>query len=200
MSRVAESLLSAYEHFPNRKLLTRRECDFLRDNGLLEGRYELINGEIISKMSQKPPHAYALQAVIAWLTSLFSISHLRCQLPILVAQHENDTNEPEPDVAVTLLPFEEYPQHHPGPDELLLVAEVSDSTLRFDRVAKAALYARAGIVEYWIVDIAGRQLFVHRQPAADGYGEVVAYGVDEAVATLARPSDAVRVADLLPPQ
>ena len=80
-----------------------------------------------------------------------------------------------------------------------LVVEVSDTTLRFDRTTKAALYARAGIREYWIVDITGRQVLVHRQPAAEGYAEIAAYTADESVAPLALPDEAVRVADLLPP-
>ena len=64
------------------------------------------------------------------------------------------------------------PARHPGPADLHIVVEVADSTLRSDRVAKAALYARAGIGEYWIVDIVGRQLFVHRQPLPNGYADI----------------------------
>ena len=74
-----------------------------------------------------------------------------------------------------------------------------DTSLRTDRAAKAALYARAGIVEYWLLDIVNRQMLVHRVPGSAGYGEVVVYGEDETAATLARPDTLVRVADLLPP-
>jgi Uma2 family endonuclease len=80
------------------------------------------------------------------------------------------------------------------------VAEVSDTTLRFDRTTKATLYARAGIREYWMLDLAGRSLYVHRNPGADAYAEIVQYGPGEEVAPLARPESSVRVADLFPPE
>jgi Uma2 family endonuclease len=188
-----------YEATPNRKRWTRRECDFLRDNGLLTGRYELIDGEVFVKMGQKPPHSIAVVLIRNWLIAVFGAVFVLSQAPIDVAENDNDDNEPEPDAAVTAQPVTAYTEGHPGPADLLLVAEVSDTTLRFDRTTKAALYARAGICEYWVVDVVGRQVFVHRRPAAEGYADLVAYNADEEVATLARPDAPVRVADLLPP-
>lgn len=187
------------EPAPGRKRWTRKECDFLRDNNLLTGRYELVNGEIISKMGQNPPHAYVIRALLTWLTSVFGAQHVQIQSTIRVSDADGEHNEPEPDAAVTAQPYTAYIEQHPGPDDLLLVAEVSDTTLRFDRTTKAALYARAGIREYWIIDLAGRQVFVHRQPTPNGYTEITAYGADETLAPLARPDDSVRVAELLPP-
>ena len=108
-------------------------------------------------------------------------------------------NEPEPDAAVTTAPNTAYLDRHPGPVDLELVAEISDTTLRFDRTTKAALYALAGIREYWIVDIVGRQVYVHRQPGSTGYAEITAFGTDEQIATLARPDESVLVSELLPP-
>src|SRR5579871_5312658 len=70
---------------------------------------------------------------------------------------------------------------------------------RADSTVKATLYAHAGIREYWVVDVVGRQVFVHQKPTAAGYTEIRVYGSDEQVATLARPDSATRVADLLPP-
>ena len=61
-------------------------------------------------------------------------------------------------------PITAYVERHPDPSELLLVGEVSDTTLRFDRSNKAVLYARAGIADYWVVDLPGRQLITHRKP------------------------------------
>jgi Uma2 family endonuclease len=81
----------------------------------------------------------------------------------------------------------------------LLVVEVSDTTLRFDLRNKADLYARARIVEYWVADIAGRRLIVHRRPRVSGYAEILEYAETETVASLARPEGSVRVSDLLPP-
>ena len=73
--------------------------------------------------------------------------------------------------------------------------EVSDSSLAFDLTTKAALYARAGIPEYWVLDVAGRRLIVHRQPANGKYGSVVAYDNTESVAPLAAQHSEFKVAE-----
>jgi Uma2 family endonuclease len=78
-----------------------------------------------------------------------------------------------------------------------LLVEVSDSTVKFDLSTKAALYARAGIVEYWVVDLKGRSLIVHREPVAGVYKSVVGYSNEERVTPLAAPGQEIPVADLL---
>lgn len=184
---------------PNRKRWTRGECASLRDSGLLMGRYELIGGEIILKMGQKPAHAITILLVRNWLIAVFGDIFVLSQAPIDVAEADNDDNEPEPDVAVTAQPATLYTEGHPAPADLLLVVEVADTTLRFDRTTKAALYARASIREYWGVDVTGRQILVHRQPAAEGYADITVYGAEEKISTLARPEASISVSDLLPP-
>jgi Uma2 family endonuclease len=84
----------------------------------------------------------------------------------------------------------------PQPEELSLIVEVSDTTLRFDLRTKAAVYARAGIADYWVADMNGRRLIVHRQPVQGRYASVVFYDVDESVAPLAAPEHAVAVGSL----
>lgn len=187
------------ETAPNRIRWTRQQCEAIQDAGILTGRYELIDGEILSKMGQKPPHRVALVLLHTWLAAVFGSLFVQIQSTIDLSTVSPDYDEPEPDAAVTAQPVTAYTERHPAPADLLLVVEVSDTTLRFDRTTKAALYARAGIREYWVVDIFGRQVFVHRQPTSDGYGEVTAYGAEESAATLARPESPVRVSDLLPP-
>jgi Uma2 family endonuclease len=199
MPQVIEPLRGNPEPPPNRIRWTRAQCDAIREAGVLQGRYELIDGEIISKMGQKPPHASVIGFLVRWLARVFGLDYVRVQCTIDVGGADPDHNEPEPDVAVTRLPVDDYVDHHPGSADLLLVAEVSDTTLRFDRRTKAGLYASAGIQEYWILDLQGRQLLVHRQPAEGGYLEITAYGPAELVATLARPAASVRVEELLPP-
>lgn len=199
MPQIIEPTPYTQEPAPNRVRWTRAQCDAIYEAGVLNGRYELIDGEVISKMGQKPPHRQAVVLLYAWLTAIFGALFVQTQATIDVGNADPDHNEPEPDAAVTAKPTTAYSDRNPGPADLVLVAEVSDTTLRFDRTTKAALYARAGIREYWIVDIGGRQVFVHRQPTAEGYSEITAYGSEEKVATLARPNDAVRVTDLLPP-
>jgi len=198
MSQAVEPLEGAWEPMPNRVRWTRRQCEAIREAGILTGRYELVDGEILSKTGQKPPHAAVIGFLLRWLAGVFGAGFVRVQLTIEVGTADPDHNEPEPDVTVTRLPVDDYVARHPGPEDLLLVVEVSDTTLRLDRGTKASLYAHDGIQEYWVVDVNGRQLFVHRQPAAGGYGEITAYRADESVATLARPEALIRVGDLLP--
>jgi Uma2 family endonuclease len=92
-------------------------------------------------------------------------------------------------------PRKHFTRKRPQPDDLHLAIEVAESTLGFDLRTKAALYARAGIVEYWVLDIAGRRMIVHRDPQLGRYASVVAYGTDESVAPLAAPDSRLRVGD-----
>jgi Uma2 family endonuclease len=195
--RVSEHLTPP-EAAPNRIRWTRQQCEAIREAGILRGRYELVDGEIISKMGQNPPHSYAVRMVMGWLVRVFGVEFVLIQSTIDLAEFSPEYDEPEPDAAVTADPASAYARRHPGAADLLLLVEVSDSTVRFDRTTKAALYARAGIAEYWVLDIVGRQLFVHRQPAAEGYQDIIAYSAEENTATLARPEASVRVGDLLP--
>lgn len=187
-----------YEPVPNRIRWTRRQCDAMRDDGLLTGRYELIDGQLLSKRGQKPPQAYVIRALLTWLTSLFGAEFTQIQGTLDLSETSPDYDEPEPDAAVTTLPYTDFSERHPRPVDLLLLIEVSDTTLRFDLSTKADLYARAGIVEYWTIDIPGRRLIVHRHPSREGYLETLVYHAEEEVTSLARPDAPIRVAALLP--
>src|SRR5579862_3616878 len=159
MPRVAEAP-PLPEGTPGRIRWTRAQCEAIRDAGILVGRYELIDGEIISKMGQNPPHRMAVVLLHAWLALVFGLLFVQTQAAIDVGSVDPTHNDPEPDAAVTAAPNTAYANRHPGPADLLLVVEVSDSTVRFDRSAKALLYARARIREYWVLDLPGRQLYV----------------------------------------
>lgn len=114
---------------------------------------------------------------------------------IEVARLDRSSCAPEPDIVVTENDFRSYPRP-PRPQDVCLVVEVSDSTLRYDLRTKAALYARAGIVEYWVADSNGRKLIVHREPTEGQYASVVSYGVDASVMPLAAPGHTVLVGAL----
>ena len=199
MPQILETILNAPEPTPNRVWWTRTQCAAIQNVGVLNGRYELIEGEVISKMGQKPSHRLAVVLLNVWLTSVFGALFVQTQATIDVGDADPDHNEPEPDATVTVEPNTAYSDRHPGPGDIVLVAEISDTTLRFDRTKKAALYARAGILEYWIVNITGRQVVIHRQPTYEGYAEISAYGPDEMIATLTQPDHTVQISDLLPP-
>jgi Uma2 family endonuclease len=81
---------------------------------------------------------------------------------------------------------------------LHLVVEVADSTLNFDLTTKAALYARAGIAEYWVLDVSGRRLIVHRLPQSGKYTAILVYNEQEEVAPLAAPHATFKAADAFP--
>ena len=174
-----------------RKRWTRQECDSLREKGDLIGRYELIEGDIIDKMGQNPPHATVIGLLLNWLCPVFGAPYVRCQLSIRVASPDDRHNEPEPDYIVTREPTPHYSDAHPGPDDILLLVEVSDTTKRFDRVTKASLYARSGIIEYWVVDISSLRLIVYRNPDQGIYQSIVAYSSHESVSPLASPEASV---------
>ena len=187
------------ETFPNRIRWTVPECYSLADAGYLSGRYELIDGEILTKMGQKPPHRMTLMLIANWLVSLFGKLCVQEQEPISLPDPAGRYSEPEPDLAVTLQPTTAYAEQHPGPDDLLLLVEVADSSLEFNLTIKAPLYARAGVQEYWVADVQGRRLFVHRSPASDAYRSLMRLNVGEIVSLETRPEAAREVAAFFPP-
>lgn len=114
---------------------------------------------------------------------------VRSEDPIDVAPEDNPTSEPEPDLIVTYQSRRELRDANPKPEDLRLVVEVSDSTYEFDRTIKAALYARAGIREYWAVDVrnsSAPRLLVHLEPHETGYYRVFSCEHDQEVAVLQR--------------
>lgn len=171
---------------PPRKRWTREECAALEPTGLFEKkRLELIEGDLISKRGKKRPHVNAFTLVHLWLLEAFGKQLVNAEAPIDVHPSDIPLNEPEPGLIVLKRESATFVSGNPQPHDISLVVEISDTTLTFDLTTKAALYARAGIVEYWVLDVTGRRLFVHRNPASGKYGTVTVYGEHEAVAPLA---------------
>jgi Uma2 family endonuclease len=185
---------------PHRVRWTREEVEALQQSGFLnlDRRYEVIDGEII-EMSDNPPHRFCVRMLFRYLIRVFGMERTCCQSAIQTSKTDPARNNPIPDVSVTKEADAAYAARFPGPDDLILVGEVSDSTLAYDLRDKALLYARAGIPEYWVLDIAGRRLIVHRQPGQDGYADIRAYAEGEEAATLSRAKATVRVSELMPP-
>lgn len=179
---------------------TRAQVRALLESDILDRnhRYELIEG-VLYEMSENPLHANAVVALIAWLHAVFGSLFVRSQTAIELGDADSEHSSPLPDAFVTREAMQAYLSRFPGPEDLLLVVEASNSTLRFDLSRKAALYATAGIQEYWVMDINGRRLVAHRVPTPSGYAQVRVYAEGERVATLARPDRDVLVSELLPP-
>lgn len=105
-------------------------------------------------------------------------------------------DEPEPDLAVVPGGPRDHLDEHPS--AAALVVEVAESSLDYDRREKAGLYARAGFVEYWIVNLRDRCLEVHRQPSPAGYGEVTSLAADVTISPIEAPGARIAIASLLP--
>ena len=142
----------------------------MAETGILRpgDRVELIDGEIIDRAPIGSRHAAAVKRIAQALSlSLGDRAIVSVQDPIRLDPY----SEPQPDIAL-LRPREDfYAGAHPGPGDVLLLVEVADSTLRFDRDTKLPLYARHGIPEVWLVDIENAQFTIHRDPQAHGYGQ-----------------------------
>ncbi len=127
---------------------------------------ELIDGYLVQMSPIRPPHAFcAGQLYQAFLLQLGGAATVRSQQPITLPAQ---TSEPEPDLLLAAPPAQRYSTRHPGPEDILLLVEVADATLPSDRTTKLRLYARAGIPEYWIVNLVERTVEVHRQPHTTG--------------------------------
>ena len=175
---------------------TREAFEKLAEVGLVDpdARLELIDGEILQKMSpQSARHFAAVLKVEEALRALFGPGYVvRVQGPLALGPY----SEPEPDVAVVEGPPRRYRDEHPS--SAVLVVEVADASLAFDRTRKATLYARAGIPDYWIVNLLDGVLEVHRRPEGDTYRQHHAFTPRDRVRPLAQPEVELPVAELLP--
>jgi len=181
---------------------TRLEYDRLVEAEFFgpEDRIELLGGEMVVKEPQYSPHAAGIGLVQQVLSAAFGPGWtVRPQMPVAL----DEESEPEPDVCVVPGGPRDYRDAHP--ERPVLIVEVSLSRLRFDRERKGSLYARAGIADYWIVNISGRRLEVYREPIPDTaadfgwrYGRSVALGPEERITPRALPGVAITVGDLLP--
>jgi len=178
---------------------TRKEYERMGAQGILgpEERVELLDGEILVMSPHGTRHATVLRLLTKALERIFDEDHdVRTQLPLALG----DMSEPEPDIAVVTGSPGDYRHEHPG--TAVLVVEVSDTTLATDLGKKAAVYARAGLPKYWVVDLVHEVVEVHREPRpASGSGwayEVVKrVKVRGSVSPLAAPKARIRVASFL---
>ena len=153
---------------PTRHLISVDAFHRMGDAGILrpEDRVELIDGEIIDMSPIGALHA----AIVARVATLFSqklgaAAIVWCQNPLRL----DDVSEPEPDIAILRPRADFYTTAHPGPDDVMLVIEVADTSLAYDLGVKVPLYARHGIPEAWVIDAATRRTRVFRRPAGGGY-------------------------------
>ena len=183
--------------FANRKKWNADECDQLERYGFLPQRYELLNGEIINKMGQHLPHAFGVSGITFYLYGFLTRNEVISQTTVIVAPEDAPNNRPQPDVAVLASATRKPGLAIPTAADLRIVMEVSDSTLADDLGYKADLYARAGVPEYWVLDINGRRLIVHTLPVNGKYTVVTPHDEYSRAAPLFAPNQSVLVGDLL---
>lgn len=179
---------------------TREQYHRMGDLGLFEGRrVELIDGVVIEKHPAWQAHCVAIGlAQQALQMSLGSDFWVRIQLPVLAG----DGCETVPDLAIVLGSPRDYPDH---PATALLVVEIADTSLAFDRGHKAHLYASAGVEDYWVVNLNDNNLDIFRSPTPDPaapfghrYAERRTLGNADTITPLAKAEVTINVADLLP--
>ena len=161
-----------------------------------EERVELISGNIIKMSAKGTAHTSAVSRTDSLLQYLFrNLAWVRMQDPIAL----DDNSEPEPDIALVRIDPLDYATHHPTPSEVYLIIEVADTSLTFDREIKAKIYARSGIVDYWVLNVNERQLHVFREPAVDGYQSELILGEYGSISPLQFPTVNIAIQAMLPP-
>ena len=160
-------------------------------------RVELLDGEIIVMAPIGIPHATGVRRMERVLhQALGAAAAISVQNPVRLDDH----SEPEPDIALLRFREDDYATAHPGPADTLVVIEVSDSTLDFDREVKSKRYAAAGIPEMWVMNLPGDCLDRLDQPGPAGYARHTIFRRGEKISPAALPDLELAVADLLPPR
>ncbi|MGK7942911.1 MAG: Uma2 family endonuclease [Microcystaceae cyanobacterium] len=144
----------------------------LVDSGILCDRpVELLEGDIIKMSPEGIEHSYTNQSVSDYLRDLLKgQAQVREAHPITL-----DNSEPEPDIAIVRLPETTYRKHHPYPQDIYWLIEVSNKTLKKDLEQKIITYARNGIPEYWVIDLKNQKLIVHTQVKNNRYFHIAEY-------------------------
>jgi len=193
--RVEDAIIHARE-----RRITADEFQMLWRKGVFtaEDRIELLNGRLIDMSPTGPPHGHTVDDLEELLaTRIYGADappcRIRVQGPIELGPH----GTPLPDLV--LYDRDAPRDRHPHPEDIYLVVEVADSSLDYDRGVKASRYARAGIPEYWIVDVAEASVEVHRRPTGDEYDERIRHRTGDAVSISQLPDlDAIPVAHVFP--
>ena len=145
------------------KRFTIQEYHRLIDMGFfqVEDRVELISGEIVNMVSKGKPDTVCCSLLNRELLKLVGdLAIVRCQDPIVLPNH----SEPEPDFAIAGNRDDNYLANHPTPEDILLIIEIADSSLQYDREVKLNLYAQHGMAHYWIFNLLENQLEVYQAP------------------------------------
>ncbi len=179
--------------------LTSAEYYQMMETGIIhEGeRVELILGQIFTMAAKGVRHTICTRRLFKQLLALIGEqADVQSQDPITLSNN----SEPEPDVVIAKLRADNYENSHPLPADIILIIEVSDTTLKFDREVKAPLYAAAGINEYWIINLIDNCLEVYRQPDDGIYTNVQILMPPRSIDIPSFPEIRLNISDFLPAQ
>ncbi len=177
-----------------RRLFTVDEYHRMAEAGILgeHERVELIEGEIVQMAPIGPRHiGCVINATRLFITRLGDRAVVSPQNPIVIPPR----SEPQPDLVLLRPRAVSYSRQLPASQDVLLAVEVADTMVRFDRLVKARLYARAGIAEFWLCLAADGAVEVYRGPSPDGYAGMTAHGSGQTVTSLAFPDIRFAVTD-----
>jgi Uma2 family endonuclease len=180
---------------PRKRPITVEEYHRMADAGILgpEERIELLDGEIIQMSPINPPHNSTVARVSRWFDRRVG------DRAIVFTQGSfglSGFSEPEPDILLARYRDDFYRTAHPRPEDVLLIIEVADTSLRYDRDDKLPRYAAAGIPEAWIADVKRNRLTVYRDPTPDGYRQVLTLTRRATISPLAFPDLELRWEDI----
>jgi Uma2 family endonuclease len=157
-------------------------------------RVELIAGEILEKMTIGDRHIGCVNALTHFFSKLLGDrAVVAVQQPVAIPPN----SEPEPDISLLRPRKDFYGKGRPYPKDVLLLVEVADSSLRFDRLVKLPIYAKAGIVEVWIVDVVGKTVQTYSDPTESGYSLVRIARGDDALSPSAFPDVTFTASEIL---
>ena len=179
-----------------RRRFTVDEYHKMGDAGILseDDRLELIDGEIVEMGPINVPHAVCVGLLtMAFAPFLGGRGMVWVQNPVTIG----DLNEPQPDVALVKLGNYLERGQHPGPDDILLLIDVADATVRSDRHDKIPRYARAGIIEVWLVNLPKGIVEVYSDPDGGKYRSVRRVGRGDSIAPIALPDITIAIGSFL---
>ncbi len=178
-----------------RKLITVTEYDQMVRAGVFneDDRLELIEGELITTSPIGSTHAGIVNRLTRALSAQVGAQAVvAVQNPIRLAQ-----SEPQPDLALLRPRADDYTRSHPEPNDILLVIEVADASVDYDRTVKVPLYGRSGIPEVWLIDLLEGVIEVYRTPASIGYRAKQTYAAGDSLTPEALPGLTLTVAEIL---
>jgi Uma2 family endonuclease len=180
---------------PAPRLFTVDDYYRMADAGILtqDDRVELIEGVIIQMPPVGSRHSWSVRRIARLFHETVG---RRAEIAVQDPLRLSTLSEPVPDL-VLLHPRSDYQTHQPETSDALLVVEVADSTLTYDRRTKVPLYAREGVPEMWLVEIPNSRVTVHREPTPDGYQLTQAYRPGKQITLLAFPDITISVQDIL---